>query len=91
MKRFAYVAIATAALVFGVGACKKAHDAGNDSMNAGHSGISASIEQSSGQSNPTQTATGLQSSKPYPSCPNDERAFVKTARAVHGGAGGSTS
>ncbi|QYD73517.1 hypothetical protein KZJ38_28260 [Paraburkholderia edwinii] len=50
MKRFAYVVVATAALAFGVGACKKAHDAGNDSMNAGHSGISAAIGRSSGQS-----------------------------------------
>lgn len=58
MKRFAYVVVATAALAFGVGACKKAHDAGNDSMNAGHSGISASIEQSSGQSGRTQATTG---------------------------------
>ncbi|MDQ7978217.1 hypothetical protein QYH69_13280 [Paraburkholderia sp. SARCC-3016] len=41
MKRFAYVAIATAVLAFGVGACKKAHDAGNDSMDAPHGGISA--------------------------------------------------
>jgi predicted small secreted protein len=41
MKRFAYVAIATAVLAFGVGACKKAHNAGNDSMNAPHGGISA--------------------------------------------------
>jgi hypothetical protein len=37
---------ATVALTFGVGACKKAHDAGNDSMNAGHSGISAANGQS---------------------------------------------
>jgi hypothetical protein len=50
MKRFVYVVVATAALAFGVGACKKAHDAGNDSMNAGHSGISAAIGQSGGQS-----------------------------------------
>jgi predicted small secreted protein len=41
MKRFAYVAIAAAALAFGLGACKKAHDAGNDSMNAAHGSISA--------------------------------------------------
>ena len=49
MKRFAYVAVATAALAFGVGACKKAHDAGNDSMNMGHSGISAANGESGGQ------------------------------------------
>lgn len=46
MKRFAYVAIATAALACGVGACKKAHNAGNDSMNAGHGSISADNGQS---------------------------------------------
>jgi hypothetical protein len=49
MNRFAYVAIATfatAALACSVGACKKAHDAGNDSMNAGHSDISAANGQS---------------------------------------------
>jgi hypothetical protein len=46
MKRIGYVAIAIAALAFAVGGCKKAHDAGNDSMNAGHSGISADNGQS---------------------------------------------
>jgi predicted small secreted protein len=46
MKRFAYVAIAAAALAFGVGACKKAHNAGNDSMDAGHSSISATATSS---------------------------------------------
>jgi hypothetical protein len=34
MKRFVWVALAFAPLVFGVAACKKAHDAGNDSMRA---------------------------------------------------------
>jgi hypothetical protein len=46
MKRFAYVSIAAAALAFGTAACKKAHDAGNDSMSAGSSHITASNGQS---------------------------------------------
>ncbi|MEQ5844371.1 hypothetical protein N0A02_33475 (plasmid) [Paraburkholderia acidicola] len=35
------VALAVAALAFGIVACKKAHEAGNDSMSAPHSGIAA--------------------------------------------------
>ncbi|CAB3745954.1 hypothetical protein [Paraburkholderia solisilvae] len=46
MKRFAYIAIAAAAFAFGTTACKKAHDAGNDSMSAGSSHITASNGQS---------------------------------------------
>lgn len=40
MKRFAYVVLAV--LVFGAGGCKKAHNAGNDSMSIGGSRIVAS-------------------------------------------------
>jgi predicted small secreted protein len=45
MKRFAFVALAVAALAFGAAGCEKAHEAGNDSMSAGHSGITASAER----------------------------------------------
>ncbi|OUL82246.1 hypothetical protein CA601_29490 [Paraburkholderia hospita] len=41
MKRLVSAAIACAVLVCAAAGCKKAHDAGNDSMNAGKSGISA--------------------------------------------------
>jgi predicted small secreted protein len=69
MKRIAYVAIAILALAFGVGACKKAHDAGNDSMNAGHSSISAANGQSdavraTALAGSSAAATGIQKSSP---------------------------
>lgn len=69
MKRFAYVAIATLVLAFGVGACKKAHDAGNDSMNAGHSSISAANGQSdsvraTALAGSAAIPTGIQKSRP---------------------------
>jgi predicted small secreted protein len=41
MKRFIYIAVTVAVLAFGATACKKAHDAGNDSMSAGHSSITS--------------------------------------------------
>ncbi|SEJ74835.1 hypothetical protein [Paraburkholderia diazotrophica] len=41
MKRFLSVALAVASLAFGAAACKKAHDAGNDSMRAPGGGIAA--------------------------------------------------
>jgi len=42
MKRFVGVAIAAAVFGCGLAACKKAHDAGNDSMRAGGARIVAS-------------------------------------------------
>ncbi|WP_181969680.1 hypothetical protein [Paraburkholderia sp. DHOC27] len=42
MKRFVWVAMAVVPLVCGVGACKKAHEAGNDSMKPPASHIVAS-------------------------------------------------
>ncbi|MEM5438607.1 hypothetical protein [Paraburkholderia diazotrophica] len=41
MKRFLSVALAVASLAFGTAACKKAHEAGNDSMRAPGGGIAA--------------------------------------------------
>ena len=35
MKRFVWFALAAAALGFGAAGCKKAHNAGNDSMSVG--------------------------------------------------------
>lgn len=50
MKRFVYVAVAVTALVPGVAACKKAHNAGNDSMGVGGGRIVASGGQAAGVS-----------------------------------------
>ena len=44
MKRFVYVAV-VAALAFGAAGCRKAHNAGNDSMRSGAGGIVASNGQ----------------------------------------------
>ncbi|HTH62195.1 MAG TPA: hypothetical protein VL689_18840 [Paraburkholderia sp.] len=41
MRRFIYVAVAVAVLGLGTAACKKAHNAGNDSMSIGTSRIVA--------------------------------------------------
>ncbi|MFL9876572.1 hypothetical protein [Paraburkholderia megapolitana] len=41
VKRLMRVAFAVASLAFGIAACKKAHEAGNDSMSAPHGGIAA--------------------------------------------------
>ena len=43
MKRLIYLAMAAAVLTLGTAACKKAHDAGNDSMSIGHSRIVAGV------------------------------------------------
>ncbi|SAL78307.1 hypothetical protein [Caballeronia telluris] len=42
MKRFMSTVLLIAPLAFGVASCKKAHDAGNDSMSVGGSKIEAS-------------------------------------------------
>ena len=45
MKRFVYAIVAATAVVSGAAACKKAHDAGNDSMSVGGGRIVASGAQ----------------------------------------------
>ena len=42
MKRWVYVTVVATAMMFGVAACKKAHNAGNDSMRVGGGRIVAS-------------------------------------------------
>ncbi|SDE32428.1 hypothetical protein [Paraburkholderia lycopersici] len=44
MKRIAYVVFAVMTLGCGAPACKKAHDAGNDSMKASHGAVVASSD-----------------------------------------------
>ncbi|TCK33665.1 hypothetical protein B0G84_7959 [Paraburkholderia sp. BL8N3] len=46
MKRFLSVVFAGVLLAFGVAACKKAHEAGNDSMSVGSSRITAEGDKS---------------------------------------------
>ncbi len=46
MSRFMLIALVTAPLAFGIAGCKKAHDAGNDSMHAPGGAITATNVQS---------------------------------------------
>lgn len=48
VKRIVWVALGVVALGCGASACKKAHDAGNDSMKAGNGGIVATSGQVAG-------------------------------------------
>ncbi|CAB3786833.1 hypothetical protein [Paraburkholderia fynbosensis] len=67
MKQFAHIALVVGVLAFGVTACQKAHEAGNDSMSTGNSHIEAAAGQSgSGANTPLASAASAVASAVRP-------------------------